>query len=126
MLIIEQDYFKYIYIDSGDINIIKELEQSIPPIKFIVRDKDNWNMENIIRIVTNPNLHLIVINHIDEYSIMEIALAGFMCKQILITTNAINDYDILKDIVSYIEPSCNLNVSNNSFKNWYKLTYNIG
>jgi len=114
------NYFKNIvYVDSANDSIIEKLEKENPDIQFIIRDKDNWNIKYIVNLIMDPNLVAIVIHDINELSIAEITLASFMCKKILCITQTIKEYDKIIDMVTDIQPGCNLNINNNSFIHWY-------
>jgi hypothetical protein len=111
-----------IYVDKCD-PILKDQIQKQLSIEVAVRDMDLWGDTYLIRTITDPGLKLIVLNTIDELAIVEIALAMFMCKQILVTSNVIEQYDRIKDMINYIDLSCSLLKPTSSFLTWYTYTF---
>lgn len=83
---------------------------------------DQWNIPDTSRIITDPRIHLVVINQIDEISLMEIGLLLFLCKPILVATRSIEEYKILAREVNFIEPSCSLREPHTSFLSWFTYT----
>lgn len=81
---------------------------------------EQWSINQILSIFPDPRLKIIVINNINEAAIMEIAIANFLCKKILVTTEAIKSYPLLTKTVDYIDYNCNLNNPNNNFISWFK------
>ena len=85
-------------------------------------DIKDWSISDALSIITLPNLKLAVINIIDEVSVMEISLLHFMCKPILITSQTIKNYPIIKDkVIDYIDYDCDLRNPFNNFINWFQL-----
>lgn len=84
----------------------------------------DWTISDACSILMLPNLKLAVINVIDEMSVMEMALLHFMCKPILVTSNTINNYPIIKDkIIDYIDFDSDLRNPDNNFINWFKMKW---
>ena len=111
-----------IYVDKCD-PILKDQIQKQLSLEVTVRDTDLWGDTYLIKTITDPSLKLIVLNTIDELAIVEIALAMFMCKQILVTSNVIEQYDKIKDMINYIDLSCSLLKPTSSFLTWYTYTF---
>lgn len=83
---------------------------------------DVWNLPAAASIVTDPRIHLAVINQIDEISLMEIGILIFLCRRILVAAKSIEEYKILARTVDFVEPSCNLREPHSSFISWFKYT----
>jgi len=113
---------KFIFCDKCLPSVKQEIENKLY-LDVITRNIDDWSIEYISSVITSPLLKVIVINNIDEVSISEIALASFMCKKILVTTKAINEYPLIYNMVSDTEPGCNFMLNNCSFVNWYNYTF---
>jgi hypothetical protein len=113
-----------IYTDSCSEQSLQEIVSStLPGVAGIkVRSNDDWNISYIASIITDPALRLVVINNLDERSMVEIGVASFLCKDILLTAEAYKEYDIVSDLVTHIDERCNLNRPNN-FITWYNHTY---
>jgi len=109
----------YIYTDKADDYIIQDITKELGNVSFIIRDKDKWNIRYITGLIMDPNVEILVIHEINELSIAEIALASFMCKRILCISNTIKEYPKIYDMVTDLQPGCNLNVNNTSFIHWY-------
>lgn len=112
-------YTTYIYTDTADRSIISAIKDCIPSIDFIIRNDEDWNIRYITGIIMDPNVKVLVIHNINEISVAEIALASFMCKTILCTTENIREYPKICNLVTEIQTGCNLNINNNSFIHWY-------
>lgn len=82
-------------------------------------NKDEWNVNEAMRIITDPFVELAVINKLDVISLMEISLFHFMSKPILVTTETINMYPAAVKTVDYIDGACSLIQDYNSFISWY-------
>ena len=112
---------KFIYTDYCNdklrTKIFDELQLSV-----IVRAKDTWDISYITKMLTDPSLSIVIINQIDEQSIAEISIAAFMCKQILVTSKALDEYPNIKILITDEEIGCNLNSKNSTFISWYNYT----
>jgi len=120
--ILDEQFTSYIYTDKADTEITKLISKELSAVEFIVRDEKNWNIRYITGIIMDPNIKVLVIHNIDDLSIAEITLASFMCKQILCITNTIKDYPKLFEMITDLQPGCNLTINNNSFSHWYDST----
>jgi hypothetical protein len=106
-------------------------DQSVAAIKnelgrdLIVRlDMKSWTISDALSIITLPSLELAVINIIDEVSVMEIGLLHFMCKPILITSETIKNYPVIKDkVIDYIDLDSDLRNPYNNFIEWFNLKW---
>ncbi len=116
----DPQFTSYIYTDKGDREILDQLSQDLGSVNFIVRNEEQWSIRYITGLIMDPNVSTIVIHEINALSIAEITLATFMCKTILCTNNSIKEYPKLHDMITDIQPGCNLNINNNSFKHWYE------
>jgi len=117
---IDQQFINYIYTDSINEDVLRIIKSQITNIDFIIRDESKWNSRYISNIITDPVLSCIVINNFNDLSISEITLASFMCKKILVTDPKIKNTPLILDLISDLQPSCNLNIVNNSFITWIK------
>jgi len=88
----------------------------------LLQRPDKWSISEIAYIFTNPALRLVIINSLNELSIMEIGLAAFLCKDILITSEAYIEFNGILNIVTHIDTTCNLTKPCN-FISWYNYTY---
>jgi len=118
----DKQFTSYVYTDKADSELIKQLTNELPAVEFIVRDEKQWNIRYVTGLIMDPNVKVIVIHDMNELSISEITLASFMCKQILCITNTIKDYPKLQEMISDLQPGCNLTINNNSFAHWYEST----
>lgn len=112
---------KVIYVDKCHQSNIDKLSELGLEVK--IRDDDDWNIQYMASTLTDPALNLVVIDVLDERSIMDIALAAFMCKEILITARTISEFDRVREFATYVEPSATLSLEHTSFINWYKYTF---
>lgn len=112
---------RFIYTDKC-INEVKDDIRSKLGVNVVVRDDDIWDIGYITSLMTNPSLDVVVINHINERSIAEITIAAFMCKTILVTTDAISQYPSIQSFTTDCEIGSRLSTKNNSFIHWYKYT----
>lgn len=102
-------------------NIQKELG-----LKILLRLKEeDWNINDAMLLLTHPSMELAVINIIDEVSIMELSLLTFLCKPILVTASAIDEYPIISRTADHIDTNCNLADPACSFISWYKYWRNL-
>jgi len=111
-----------IYTDSCCITMMTEIKEKLNLEVLLRMNTDEWTLYDSMRIITDPELKLAVINTIDDISIMEIAMLNFLCKPIIVTTNAINEYNALIKTVTFIDINCNITNSKNNFISWY-ITY---
>lgn len=109
-----------IYVDNISDNMIHEIKIGLG--LDIIKRPNKWNVNELLQYITDPNLKLIVISKIDSQAIAEITLAHLFCKKILVTCNNIKEYPYIYDMISEVQPSCNLTIENSSFINWYKYT----
>jgi len=109
---------RILYTDFCHDNIRRDIEEDLN-LEVIVRNKEKWNLQYIISILTNPMTTLVVINDITEMSIAEMTLGIFMCKKVLVTNPCIKEYNGLLDFYSDLEPSCSLKEIKSSFKTWF-------
>jgi len=110
---------KTIYTDlcsDKNIDLIKRLN-----LNLIIRPKE-WDITFLAKTITDPNLILIIINKIDEKSMIEIGIGVFLCKSILLTADTYTEYNDISNIVTHIDTRCNLSKTNN-FISWYNYTY---
>ena len=112
-----------IYTDSCYKDSLVRIEETLNAT-VIVRDESKSDIVGYLAgIIANPQLKLIVLNTINERSIIEIGIASFLCKDILVTHKAIDEYEVIKELVTHIDFSCNLSKENNSFLNLIKYIY---
>jgi len=87
-------------------------------------DIDSWSISDAMSIITLPSLELAVINIIDEVSVIEIGLLHFMCKPILVTSDTIKNYPIIKNkVIDFIDYASDLRKIDNTFIDWYIKKY---
>jgi len=115
-------YTSYIYTDKANSDIVEGICEELSAVEIIVRDDKNWNIRYITGLIMDPNIKVIVIHDINDLSIAEITLASFMCKKILCITNTIKEYPKLLEMITDLQPGCNLTINNNSFTHWYEST----
>jgi hypothetical protein len=109
-----------IYTDSCCNEIRTKIKQQLNFDIVLGFDINTWTLNDSLNIIMNPNIKLAVINCINEITVIEMSLLTFMCKPILITSNKISDYPIIKTkIASYINTSCDLRKDNSQFIEWY-------
>lgn len=113
----------FVYTDRCS-DISKDILLEKLGLKVIVRDDSLWDLGYIAGILTNPSVSIISLNTIDERSMAEITMAAFMCKTILVTTEAIKEYKHIYPFVTDVEVGCDLGKDNNTFVDWYN--YSIG
>jgi len=106
-----------IYVDGISDEMIQEIKTTLG--LTVNKRPDEWNVNELMKYITDPNLKLIVINKIDSQSIAEITLAHLFCKEVLVTCSNITEYPHIYDMVSEVQPQCNLEIDNNSFINWF-------
>lgn len=108
-----------IYTDYCSTNMVKRInyELGLDVIKTIPSNK--WNLNDAMRMVTIPTITLTVFNIIDETTIIESGLLSFLCRPILITDKDINDYPVLKTIISHHDPKSDLRLEDSRFIEWY-------
>ncbi len=103
---------------SNKVILEKDLDISI-----IVRDINKWDIPYIASIVCDPALKIVVINRIEDISILEIGIALLMCKDVLVASNGVHGYKHIYDTVTYMDANCRLDKDTCAFKDWYKYTY---
>ena len=109
-----------IYVDSCCLEVKKRIVSELN-IPLVLRLEERiWNINDAMAIITDPRLILAVINQIDEGSIMEIALLHFMCKPILVTHTAIEEYPLVERCVDFIDYTSNMNNTYSTFITWFK------
>jgi hypothetical protein len=110
-----------IYTDRCCDESVKLIEQSLN-LNVIQRiEQDKWTVNDALSIITLPNLKLAVINVIDELSVMEMALLHFMCKPILVTSDTIKNYPMIKEkVIDYVDLDSDLRKPDNQFINWFR------
>ena len=112
-----------IYTDDCS-NIVQKKIKSELNLDVLKRlDSDQWNINDAIRIITEPSISLVVINNLDEISLMEISLLAFLCKPILISSKSITEYPAVIKTVNWIDNSCDITKEYNNFISWYKYTF---
>jgi len=109
-----------IYTDDCHPNIEKLIHYELGLDIVRQLNDSTWNINDAMAIITDPGLILAVINQLNEITLMEIALLHFMCKPILITHRAIEEYPILERCVDFIDYTCNLKDLNSNFITWFK------
>jgi len=110
---------RIIYTDDCNPFIEKQIYSELGlPIVRRLSDK-NWNVNDAMAIITDPNLILAVVNQIDEASLMEIALLHFMCKPILVTHKAIEEYPLVERSIDFIDYTSNLKDPASTFTTWF-------
>lgn len=110
---------KVIYTDRCDPVVEDRIQAELGLLVVRRMPDDKWNIQDSSRIITDPRIVLAVINEIDEVSLMEIGLLLFLCKPILVTDKAVQEYNILSREVNFTEPSCSLKEVHTSFISWY-------
>ncbi len=91
-----------------DISLVKRLEEK------------SWSVNDAMAIITDPRVILAVINQINEISLMEIALLHFMCKPILVTHKAIEEYPVVERSVDFIDYTSSMRDISSNFTTWFK------
>lgn len=103
--------------DNDAINYMNNLNYDV-----IIRNNKPNAINNSIYNITNVNTKLIVFNLLDAISYMELGLALFMCKRVLITDREFNKlknvWNELDDLIE-IEYGANLLYKNNTFIDWF-------
>ena len=109
-----------IYTDDCSYQIENRIKNELNLVVVKRLDEKSWNVNDSMRIITDPRLSLAVINVIDEISLMEIGLLNFLCKPILITSKSIMEYPAVLNTVNWTDPNCNLKDTESNFIAWYK------
>ena len=109
-----------IYVDDCHIDVEKKILSSLNLVIVRRLSKEAWNINDAMAIITDPYLILAVINQIDEAGLMEIALLHFMCKPILVTHKAIEEYPLVEKCIDYIDYTSNLKNPSSTFDTWFK------
>jgi len=111
----------FIYTDSCNEELRSKISETLQ-LGVVVRNEVEWDLSYMVHMLTNPLLNVVVINQINERSIAEIGIAAFMCKQVLVTSRAIEEYPSVKLLANDCEIGCNLDSKNSTFINWYNYT----
>jgi len=107
-----------IYTDYCNKTELKKIKDNLN-INVIIRDEDKWDINYVISHIMDTHMDVIIIHDINEMSIVEIGLAAFMNKHILVTCKSVKEYRKLPNLINDIQPGCDLRKENNSFINWY-------
>lgn len=84
------------------------------------KELSKWSINEAMALITLPQVSLAVINKLDEISIMEIALLSFMCKPVLVTDKAIQEFSAVGETIDYVGTDCSLLTEQNNFISWYR------
>jgi hypothetical protein len=110
-----------IYTDSCHPLMVEKVRLELSMGLVLGINREAWTLNDAMSIITHPNVIVAVINSINEFTVLEMAMLHFMCKPIVVTSKSINSYPVLANrIVDFIEPTCNLLEENNSFIEWFK------
>jgi hypothetical protein len=110
-----------LYTDFCNEELTKKIKSELKLNIVLTLDEETWSLSEALGLVMVPNIKIAVFNKITEITVIEMGLLHFMCKPILITAKNIKDYPIThKRIIDYVEPECDLRVSNSKFIEWYK------
>ena len=108
-----------IYVDQCD-PILEQAITKATGVSIIKRvNISTWTINYAIATVTEPRIMLAVINHINDIAMMEISLLHFMCKPILITHPAIQEYDAVLKTIDYINYDSNMTKKESTFIKWF-------
>jgi hypothetical protein len=109
-----------IYVDDCP----KELEDRIYQelgLRLVKRLPDStWCVNDAMAIITDPNVVLAVVNQINDVALMEIALLNFMCKPILVTHKAIENYPLVERCIEFIDYPSYMKDQYSKFIDWFK------
>lgn len=111
-----------IYADSCCDKTRREIKQKLGMDVLLMFPKSAWSVNEAMKLITNPDVRLAVVNEISDQTMMEIGLLHFMCKPILVTTNAVTEYPCVYTTVDYIDSECNLRSPHNNFIQWLQQT----
>jgi hypothetical protein len=101
--------------------MLTKIKQELNKDLVIRLSLSDWSISATLGIIMSPELELVVINKIDELSVLEMSLLNFMCKPILVTSRSIDSYNVVKTkIIDYVDFNCDLRNPENSFINWYR------
>lgn len=111
---------KLIYTDYCSKDLENKINNNLNLNILLMYSHSTWNINDVLRILTNQEIVLIVINTINEMTLMEMALANFLCKPILLTAKDSKEYPLVEKTVNYIDTQASLKNQNSSFIEWYK------
>lgn len=108
-----------VYTDYCLPSLIKQYDEL--GMSITVRDEDAWNINYVMRHITDQYLDVVLINNLSPQSIVEIGIASLFCKKIVVTCN-MDHVPKLKEMIDEFQPGCSLYQENTSFLTWFQYT----
>jgi hypothetical protein len=106
---------KYIYTDSC-LDKYRAMIKDKFGIEVIPRNAA-WNLNSFMTLANS--IGLVVVNHINDISIVELTVANIFCIPSLVTSVSINSYPVLKDIADTCDTSLSLISPESAFIEWF-------
>jgi hypothetical protein len=112
---------KLIYTDICNSKIEEKVKKELGIDILLMYSIKDWGINEAIRLLTIPEIDLVVINTINEMTLMEIAISALLCKPILVTAKDAKEYDLIEKTVDYIDYQCDMRTIDSTIVQWYKI-----